>query len=225
MTPHTHRSHDWRGAMNPNRPPRGFARLSPDFHPLLRHPHDTPGGQDSPSHRPRLSCAPRRLPTCSGPSPTPRVIGLLPKIDPHVPCPLDAPEPQDSPKISPMVEPPLAASRHFSGPSLTARRHGASLANRPRPPNHPARRRGCAASFRAPPRSTARPALGRHHDVHPPHWHPAAMAIDMWNVRTVLRFRMLAKPRHPPLATAFTFQANCGRAHGAYPTPGGPHVQ
>jgi hypothetical protein len=65
---------------------------------------------------------------------------------------------QDAPANNPVVEAPLPVPPRFAGPSLTARHHGASLANRPRPPNHPARRRGFAASFRAPPRHTTPPA-------------------------------------------------------------------
>jgi hypothetical protein len=106
-----------------------------------------------------------------------------------------APAAQDSPVNSPVVEAPLPVPPRFAGPSLTARRHGASLANRPRPPHHPARRRGFAASFRAPPRSTTRPPLGGHRHVQPDHWRPAASQ----ELHAALQFRILAPPRPSPM--------------------------
>jgi hypothetical protein len=65
----------------------------------------------------------------------------------------------------------------FSSPSLLPPRHRTSLENRPRPPNHPARRRGFAASFRVPPRSTTRPPLGCHRHVHASRWRRAAIGL------------------------------------------------
>ncbi len=105
-----------------------------------------------------------------------------------------APAAQDSPVNSPVVEAPLPVPPRFAGPSLTARRHGASLENRPRPPTTP---RAAADSPRPSGRLLA-----------PPPGPPLVATVMFsrttggrppWHVHAALHFRILAPPRPSPM--------------------------